>query len=372
MDLQQCNKELDKAKIKLMSTKDSTFFTTIVLSLKFKWDDKQSTAYTDGKVLGFNPTFFMGMTPDERVGVLVHEAMHVAYMHMDRLNERDRTLFNMAADHVINLQLLDRGFKLPAFRLADVKYKGMGTEEVYNLLKQDQQQGKTMPELGMDDLVPSDIPSEELQNHVQDILVRAAIQSKMADDKPGSIPGDIEIFLDRLLNPKLPWNRILQKYLQAFAKNDYSFRKPNRRFFPQHYLPSLHGQNLMDLAVFVDISGSVTDEEFHTAVSETAGIFKMMKPSKISFGQFDTGIKSVDEIRNLMDMSKIQFTGRGGTWITPVIEWAIEKKPQLLLIFTDGEFNFPQGLEPNCPVVWLIHNNPHFTAPFGKVITYKV
>lgn len=359
---------LNKAKVALMSKTDSAFFTTILFSLKFKWDDTHRTAYTDGITIGFNPQFFMSMQPDERVGVLIHEAMHVAYLHMTRLGSRDKDIFNQAADHVINLQLLDRGFKLPSMRLADPDFKGMGTEAVYELLKQNQskQQQNYMP-----DLVEGGMPTEEeMESHVQDILVRAAIQSKMQGDKPGTIPGDIELFLDKLLNPKLPWNRILQKYLNTFAKSDYSWKKPNRRFMPDYYLPSLHNEALVELAYFVDTSGSVEDHQFKIMVSEIAGVFKMLKPKSIVLGQFDTSIKSVEKINSLQELAKCKFTGRGGTYIQPVLEWATKNKPQLLLIFTDGGFSMPkEHYKGN--VVWLINDNPSWTAPYGKVIHYS-
>jgi predicted metal-dependent peptidase len=98
---------------------------------------------------------------------------------------------------------------------------------------------------------------------------------------------------------------------------------------------------------------------------------RMMKPKQILFGQFDTEIKSVEKINDLRDMSKIQFTGRGGTCIEPVIEWANKNKPQLLMVFSDGDFNFPE-VQTKVPTIWLVYNNPNFTAPFGKVIHYEI
>jgi len=353
---------LSKAKIALMSRADSAFFTTVCFSLKHVWNDKIPTARTNGTVIEFSPQFFMSLDQEERVFLMLHETMHVAYLHMDRLLTRDARKWNRAADYVINLQLVERGFKMPAVGLLDKQFAGMSTEEVYNLLPDD-------PEFEMD-LMPSDLDPDQLQSDVQDILVRARLQSRMSGDAPGSIPGDIEIFLDRLLDPKLPWNRILQKYLQKFAKTDYSFRKPNRRHFPQHYLPSLYGEALIDLAVAVDISGSVSDEEFNRIVSETASILRMMKPEKITLVQFDTEIKSVEEVRNIQELMKVKFTGRGGTLISPVFQWANENKPQALLIFTDGGFRF-YDYPCNVDTLFLIHDNPGFTAPFGKVVHYE-
>lgn len=357
---------MNKAKIALMARPDSAFFTTVCFSLKHVWDETCPTAYTDGAKIGFNPEFFMSLTAEERVFVLIHESMHVAYLHMDRLQGRDRRKWNIAADHVINLQLLERGFQMPKIGLADPQYKDLSTEEVYKLLPDSKQQPM------MADLADPAQSSEQLSQDVQDILVRAAIQSKMAGDKPGTIPGEIQIFLDNLLNPKLPWNRILQRHMQALAKNDYSFRRPNRRFFPKHHLPSLHSEKLLNVAIAVDTSGSVSDEEFKQFVSEVSLILRTQRPDKITLVQFDTALKSVDEIRNVQELMQLKFTGRGGTRIGPVIEWANATKPHLLLIFSDGHFRFFGNEDTKTKIVWLIHDNPAFTAPMGKVIHYEM
>jgi hypothetical protein len=40
-------------------------------------------------------------------------------------------------------------------------------------------------------------------------------------------------------------------------------------------------------------------------------------------------------------------------------------------MFTDGEFRFPE-IETKSNVLWMIHNNPGFEAPYGKVIHYEL
>lgn len=362
---------LSKAKIALMSRTDSAFFTHLAFSLIHQFDDTIRTAATNGKYVKYSPAFFMSLTQDERVFLMLHETMHVAYMHMARTQDRCPDKFNIAADHVINLQLIERGFKMPSMGLADPQYKGLSTEEVYNLLPPSPSGGNQgVPGFG-NDLVEPDDEDGTFASDVQDMLVRAAIQSKTSNDKPGMIPGEIEIFLDRLLNPKLPWNRILQKYLNVFSKNDYSYRRPNRRFMPDHYLPSLYGESLMDIAIAIDTSGSVSDDDFKRFISETHSILKVMKPSKITVIQFDAELKAVDTVRSTKDLMNVTFTGRGGTWITPVLDWANENKPQLLLVFTDGCFNFEET-QAKCKTLWLIHGNPGFVAPFGKTIHYEI
>jgi predicted metal-dependent peptidase len=285
---------------------------------------------------------------------------------MTRLGGRNHAKWNQACDHYINLMLIDRGFKMPANGPADPKYKDLSSDEIYPLLPD-----PPPSESYQCDLEAPTGSVEEITHEVEEILIRAAMQSKLQGDAPGTIPGDIEIFLNRLLDPKLPWQRILQKYIQNLSKHDYSWRKPNRRFFPNHYLPSMFSEKLMDIAIAVDASSSVSDTDFHRFVSETHGILKMMKPDKITLVQFDSKIKSVNEVRNIRELMNVKFVGRGGTRIEPVLQWANENKPKLLLVFTDGEFNFYMD-ECKSNTVWLIHNSPKFTAPFGKVIHYDI
>lgn len=358
---------LSKAKIQLMARPDSAFFTTVCFSLRHNWDERIPTACTDGKEILFNPVFFMSLDVLEQIFLLLHESMHVAYMHMGRLLDKDMARWNVACDYVINLQLVDRGFKMPKCGLLDQQYRGMSAEQVYALLPEQ----CDAPELGLD-LKPFKGTPEQLEQEVQDILVRAKIQSKMAGDKPGTIPGDIELFLEKLLNPKLTWQQLLRKWFQiAFGKTDYSFKKPNRRFFPRYYMPTMIGEKIIEFAVAVDISGSVSDHEFTVFVSEVASMLKMLRPERITILQFDTEIQHVDTVRSVNELLKIKFTGRGGTMIKPVLEWANTHKPKLLLVFSDGGFRF-YDLVTRTETVWVIHNDPKFVAPFGKVIHYSI
>jgi predicted metal-dependent peptidase len=165
---------------------------------------------------------------------------------------------------------------------------------------------------------------------------------------------------------------ILQRFLQEYSKGDYSWQKPNRRYWPEWHLPSLHSRSLIDITVAVDTSGSVDDDQFQIMVSEIAGIFRIVKPKEITLIQFDTNIKSITKIRSLRDLRQCEFTGRGGTKVNAVIDWAILNKPQLLMFFTDGEFNAPPQEYTANKTLWLIHNNDQFRSNYGKVVHYEM
>lgn len=365
---------MDKAKIALMAAPDTTFFTTVLFSLMHIWDWKIPTACTNGRWIRFNPDFFMKCSQEEQIGLMLHEAMHVIWLHMVRLGDRDAVKWNVATDYVINLMIIDRGFKLPAGALIDEQYRDLSAEEVYDLLpEQDPSEVEIHFEAG-DPGDPSDTTAEEkeaLERDIQDVLIRAQMQSKIAGDKPGTIPGEIELYLKRLLKPRLPTAALLRKFFTDMAKNDYTWRRPNRRFFPKHHLPSMYSENLGHVAFFADLSASVTDKQVLRYISEVGGVMRQLRPKKLSLGAFDMVVRQVDEITSIGDLAKMGFKGRGGTEIGGVLEWAYQHDPVALVVFTDGGFYFHEAIKvPKCPVVWLINDNPSWTAPFGRVIHY--
>lgn len=379
---------LDRTKIALIQSPNAAFICTIVFSLKHIWDDTQPTAYVDGVHMGWNPDFFMKMPPDERLGVMCHEGWHIAYDHIGRINvgkQRDPDRWNRAADHVINLMLLAAGFKLPAIRLADDRFKGKSTEEVYNILEAEEQNQPSMKVPGgMSDLVIKDpgassskdkgpgtgMTESQLQQHIQNIIIRAAVQSRMAGDKPGTIPGEVQLYLDNLLNPKLPWQTLLRRFFTEFSKNDYSWKRPNRRFFPTHHLPSLYSITLQDMTFYVDISGSVEDFQFKIFVSEIASVLRHLKPKKITIVQFDTRIHHEDTVTSLQELSKVEFHGRGGTHIECILRHMEANKNSLSIVFTDGHFHWPRDSFRH-KILWMINDNERFKPRYGNAIHFS-
>lgn len=369
MDLTEAKKALDKAKIQLMARNNTTFITTICFSLIHKFDEKISTACTNGKTIWYNPTWFMELKAEEQLGLMLHETWHVAFDHLNeifRKHELDPKKLNIAQDYVINNMLDTHGFRLPEGGYIDHAYDGMSSLQIYNVLPEP-------PEDFESDLLPSANGEEAdaMKDKLDDMLVKASIQAQMSGDDPGSIPGEIQVYIDSLVNPKLPWDRILIKYFNTMVKSDYTFRKPNKRFMPDHILPSAYSEALGEVAFAVDMSGSVTDAETKQFISDAYSVLKRVKPKKLSLVQFDTRVFQVNDVRTPAELMRIDFKGRGGTFIEPVMHWGKENKPDVLVVFTDGYFSPPQT-NPDIPVIWIIHNNATWTAPFGKVVHYTI
>lgn len=363
---------LQQVKMDMMKAKDSMFMTSVFLNLQYKWDTKIEKLAVGNLTIKYNPEYFISLARPQRLSTLMRATMHAALMHPERMGGRDPRKWGKAAGYTVNEMLQESGYQLAGGMDIEDRFKGKSPEEIYSMLPDEPPGGNGNN--GWDDCIdePESAGAASIaQDKMQSIIVKAAQQAQAAN-QAGSIPGQFELFLDKLLKPKIPYGTILRRYMQATAQTDYTMARPNRRFMPDLYLPTLHGEGLVDLMTGVDISGSVSDSDFNQFVSDTHTVMRQFKPKKIDFVQFDTKIQHHDVIRSLADLKKLKFHGRGGTDPTDLILLAQKLKPKVLMIYTDGYFG-TEGL----PVykgntLWLIHNNDSFVAPFGKAIHYEL
>ena len=379
------DKLLERAKMQLMLLPDTLFYSTILFSLKTMWADDLPTAAVDGTTIWINPKWFKALEPKPRIGTLVHEVLHVGLNHITRRGSRDPEIFNQAADYIINNMMDKMGYELPANVLIDHDRftPDMNAENAYALLWKEHTDDLANGGPGLKGVsygIGPDVKSpktaaanSKVEQDIADIVLRASTQARQLGG-PGSVPGDVTIALDKLINPKLPWNVIYQNHMQGFAKDDFSWQKPNRRFQPEWLLPSAFGEGLSNICEAVDSSGSVTQSQFSFFINETEVVQQTMKPEKITVIDFDTKISDIQEITEGTDiLNDLKFKGGGGTNILPVFKWAIENEPDILTIFTDGDFSIPdKKYFPDCPIIWLIHNNPGFKIDIGEIIHYEI
>ena len=376
----ELTKALNKTKIDLMAVKNSTFITSILWSLKQSFSESVPTAGTDGLNLMINPTWFMELTHPQRIGLLAHEAWHVALEHMVRGKGFNHRIYNVAADYVINLMLQDAGYELPPHGYVDEKFRDMTTEQVYNAIyEQETQNPSNYPTdvqfpsgggSGEDDDNPSSGSNpDDIQQKIESIIIKAHMQAEMTNNakEVGSIPADILRRIEELRNPKLPWNVILQNFVNAFAKVDYSYARPKKKFIPDFYLPSLSGATINHIAIAIDSSGSVTDEEFTSFLREIDNIKDFCQPNKLSIIDFDSSIKAVHSLTPDDDLWRLQFKGYGGTNLKPPFKEAKKLNPDLFIVFSDLECRKIKE-EPSFPVIWVVVNNPHASVDFGQRI----
>ena len=380
--------DLSEAKIRLIFKPDSVFFASLMYQITWDYSPHVKTAGVNSTKCFVNQLWFDSLSQDAQIGLMAHEIMHLVLMHEVRKGERDHETWNRAGDYLINYLLTEQGFELPAGGLLHPDFTDRyTTEDIYTILMDDNE--KDEPEysnpnydadLGIDGedgesgsegQTPKELSGTEcqaLEQKIAQMVTTAMTQSKLAGEKAGSIPGGVELLIQSVLYPKISWMQILYQYFCEVNKDDYSMQKRNRRF-KGVFVPALHSEGMGKISTYLDISCSVTDEQFAEQHSEMSHIKNSLNPSEMEIIEFDTCIKQVRKFTSEESIQNLVFTGRGGTCLREVGERIAKSDSEVSVIFTDGYVN----LEPveslrSKNIIWCIIDNKDFTTKHGKVI----
>jgi predicted metal-dependent peptidase len=299
---------------------------------------------------------------------MAHECWHVAFQHLSRRGNRDPIIWNVAGDYIINHLLTKAGFEIPVGGLLDKKYGDeWSTDGVYDDLMKDKKDfdtGTLMLDIREDEFQDSK-KGPTLDSAITNIIVRAKTQAQVAGKAAGEIPNEILRIIDELLNPKLPWPVILNRFLDQRTREEYSWARRNRRY-RDDYMPSLHSYGLGHLTFAIDTSGSIDDDELQEMLSEIKGVQQIFNPEHMTIIDCDSVIHSVYEIDQNTDIMSLNFNGGGGTRFQPVLDYVSEHPTQALIYFTDLEGE--SLLEPvEYPVLWICNSN-HEPATIGETV----
>lgn len=350
------------------------FFGVLALRLKFVIDEdlQPPTAATNGLEIRYHPKFISKLTGAQVEGLLAHEVMHCAFLHHLRKGSRDHGKWNAACDFNINDFLLKNGFTLPPDGLVDANYPySMSADEIYNRLPKKFETPKwglvNPPPNGGKDKDGNPIDGHAVQEaDWKQAVTMAAHVARMQ----GKLPAGIEAMIGELLTPQIPWIDILRRFVSEPAKDDYSWRRFNRRFLTMDlFLPSLFSETVGEIIYAIDTSGSMPDEHLQTAATEADSLHREVKPSKTVVMYCDAAVHVVDEF-GPDDTVEFHMAGRGGTDFRPVFEEIAERnyKPKCLVFFTDGYGSFPD-VPPEYPVLWVMTTD--VTPPFGEVLQIR-
>lgn len=295
-------------------------------------------------------------------GILLHECLHPALGHFWRQGTRDRDKWNRASDYVINLLVTDAKLQIEPGMLLDEQYRGLSEEEIYARLP-DQQLPDWLADLLPPDGVP--LPDGMSWNDFADQWRERVTGAAHVARQRGDLPAGIGRLIDRLLAPRKDWRQVLAEFVTP-TKADYCWHRPNRRYLPLDlYFPTLTGEQLDQLVVAIDTSGSVTRyvAEF---ISELSGILACYDRVSIMVMTCDAAVHEVYELTESSAVPR-KFSGGGGTKTEPVFDKVTELglQPYALVYLTDGFASYPDR-EPEYPALWVL-TPEHETPPWGRV-----
>lgn len=365
------------------------------------------TAATDGRHFYYNRNFVDALTEDEKIWLMGHEVLHPAYDHLDpeRRGDRIHQLWNLANDYVINLDLEHaRIGKRIRKEIIDVcfdhKYQGMTSEEVYDDIYQEMESQGRIQKVSFDihmehsdgddegsgteleeskDGSTGPIPmTAEEKERVKQEFKSATIQAAKAAGA-GNLPGGIKRMLDSLLHPQLDWRTLLAMQIQSVIKNDYTFRTQSRKGADSGFwLPGMDYDTTIDVAVALDMSGSIMDAMARDFLSEVKGIMDQYTNFRIHLFCFDTAVHNPQVFTdvNMEEFMDYDLAGGGGTDFDCCFDYMKEEGivPKKFIMFTDGYPWGSWGDENYCDTLFIVHGDRGVappTAPFGITVPYK-
>ena len=192
-----------------------------------------------------------------------------------------------------------------------------------------------------------------------------------AEKLAGTESGIINRLVERFDTARLRWKK---KYFNTVMStnrghSNASYRRADRRRLASTGLifPTRYDTQVKDIVIAIDTSGSMSEAELSTGMSETAGVITQIKPKRLIVLPTDSRIHNVIDLKDLKPTTNFINTcnmlrdrvvpllgGGGGTSFAPPFDWVAKNKikPQCLIYFLDGYGKAPAH-PPKYPVVWV-------------------
>ena len=360
-------------------------------------DDWCPTAATNGRDFFYSTKFVESLSVKKLEFLFAHEICHAVFDHFGRVGSRDRMLSNIAQDYAVNQILVDEriGEKITEVQICyDSKYRGKAWEEIYDELY-DKAEKITMPELlkQLGDLLDEHLKEEgpgegdqegkgnkpsiskEDAQKIRDEIKEAMIQSAAAAGA-GKVPAGIQRMIKDLTEPKMNWREFIRMNIQSIVRNDYSFTRPSRKGqMSGAVLPGMKQDETIDVAIGIDMSGSIGQEDATVFLSEVKGIMDQYQDFAIDIWCFDTGIYNHQRITHDNDQDLLDYAPEGGGGTDFMANWEFMKEqgiqPKKFIMFTDGYPCGDWGDENYCDTLFIVKGNKDCQAPFGQTVIYE-
>ena len=409
-------KRIELVHVSLMREKTFAFFAGLFMVGSTTVTDQKITAGTNGRDAVYGREFVDSLTDKELAFLVMHENMHKCYRHMTiwkALDDIDRNITNAACDFVINIQLydMDPEEKFIAFPrskatgeregLFDEQYRGMDTKQVFDILLKKKKEGgqggrKTKGGDGTN-RQPVDMFDDEdgdvgFDNHDWDGAKELSEEEKKQLDREveqairqggiyaGKFGGNTPREIGELLNPKVDWKEVLQRFARSNIKDrdSISWRKAHRNFLWQDIiLPSIIGKRVKSLLLAMDTSGSVAGPLLTDFLSEMNGLVKSVGIDRLDIVYWDAEVQAHEIFTGSAKdiVHRTNPKGGGGTNPDVVVDLIAEKqlKPDAIIMLSDGYMhtNKPKWAAITAPTLWCIIGNDNYEVPNGQKLVIR-
>lgn len=317
-----------------------------------------------------SPAFVDGTPVAELAAVWLHEVAHLLRDHHGRAgrlpaaDQRDPHRVNVAQDCEINDDLIADGLPLPAGRM-EPRLFGLPAGQLFEAYLPRLPPGPPPHDCGSGahgrpvpwELTGTDGPNRVGPVEAEALRRHAAAAMRAHRRGRGSLPAGWERWAEQVLEPTVDWRQALAGAVReaaAWASGavDYTYRRPSRRSAALRgvVLPSLR-RPLPRVAVVIDTSGSMGDEELGSALTEVTGVLREVgiRGNRVTVLACDADVHSVSRVTAA---EQIALGGGGGTDMRVGITAALaaRDRPDIVVVLTDGHTPWPDEA-PSCRVV---------------------
>jgi predicted metal-dependent peptidase len=342
--------------------KDHGFYGSMAVQVGVSRDDTIPTMSATPHSIKWSGLFVQGLTEAEIIAVIVHEVIHIVLKHHIRMGSREHKMWNVACDYVDNQIVRRMNLSLPDGALFDDRFEGMTAEKVYAILKEE---GKEVPDLpewgivnpskgddgqgegqGVNDKSGGDMSNEMIEVQIDQMIKTAAITARGR----GDLPAFIEKLVNEMEQNQIDWENVVLRFVAGDQPQELSMRRIDRQAYYLHDMmtPTICGQGVGDLVVYIDTSGSVDIPLYKKFLGSINAISEDIKPKSITVIYCDTEVNTVETYEGGDPIRSINVVGRGGTRIKPVFDYIKENNLDVdhFIGFTDCEiWDWPDSLD---------------------------
>ncbi len=369
--------------------------------------NQTETADTNGHNVRVSPQFLNTLTFEQRIALLAHEVMHVAFNHLLRGKGRDFHYWNIATDAVINQMIIAANLPIPEGGVNIPLARGKSAEEMYDyiIMHQDQFKPKDENNSGQENsgnggqakVGSHEIWQEVLQQAEQSqaanteqsnaqekqfTQVNEKLKKKIAQkimeslkaekgDAQGQHQGGIKTRLGTIGEAQSVenWQKILKRKFREQEEAFWSDRRASKNNDWQSRVEYRNRDDKALVEVMLDTSGSVDDELLRGFLRE---IKNLVQNAELKVGCFDTHFYGFHSIKKKSEIDQFEIEGRGGTSFDEALTHFTTSRNQNIykIIFTDG-LDKVSETEANRRIknlYWLVWREVDFKPCCGKVL----
>ena len=203
---------------------------------------------------------------------------------------------------------------------------------------------------------------ENAQNEINDKIQKAEIEEGW-----GETGGNLQRQLTGEVDFSFDYRRALTKFRANIvsANRQLTRMKPSRRY--GFTAMGSRYDRKADILIAVDVSGSITDDNFARFYHAIKNFFFLRIIENIDLIFFDVNLKNTTPIKFTKNLSLKEISGRGGTNFQPPVDYFLENKNRYsgMIIFTDGEGDIPKlnalsGGIKSAPILWILDSRLAF------------